>query len=168
MNKGSIIVPSILIIVIIALVGIYFWNRQTPSAASDLENIIFSYSIRGCAETDKGMATKGVGNGTEKEPKIEVSENNVTYSRAINHLCCRKVEIQKEIIGSTINIFEVWSGIGCKCICFSEIEATISNFTSGTYCAYTVNVYETGTEPGSDKPMEETLIISKEISFGYC
>ena len=124
------------------------------------ENITLSSSVKGCAETEKGTTTKSIDKETEKEPTIEVDGNRVVYSRALNHLCCRKAEIEKEIGDFTINIYEVWSGAGCKCICFSEIEAKLKNIPSGTY---KVNVYEKGTQTGSDEPMEQTLIISEEI-----
>ncbi len=52
------------------------------------------------------MATKSIGEGTEQEPKIEVSENEILHSRTLNHLCCRKAEIEKEIENSTIKIYE--------------------------------------------------------------
>ena len=125
------------------------------------ENITLLSSVKGCAETEKGTTTKSVGVETEKEPTIEVNGNNVVYSRALNHLCCRKAEIEKEIGDFTINIYEVWSGVGCKCICFSEIEAKLKNIPSGTY---KVNVYEKGTQPDGDEPMEQTLIISEDIT----
>ncbi len=126
------------------------------------ENITLSSSVKGCAETEKGTTAKSVGKETEKEPTIEVNGNNIVYSRALNHLCCRKAEIEKEIGDFTIDIYEVWSGVGCKCICFSEIEAKLKNIPSGTY---KVNVYEKGTQPDSDEPMEQTLIISDEITI---
>jgi hypothetical protein len=126
------------------------------------ENITLLSSVKGCAETEKGTTTKSFGKETEKEPIIKVNGNNVVYSRALNHLCCRKAEIEKEIGDFTINIYEVWSGVGCKCMCFSEIEAKLKNIPSGTY---KVNVYEKGTKPGSDDPMEQTLIISDEVTI---
>jgi hypothetical protein len=54
----------------------------------------------------------------------------------------------------------MWSGEGCICVCFSKIEARLQNVPLG---GYIVNVYETGTEPGSKEPMEQTLIISQEV-----
>lgn len=96
----------------------------------------------------------------EREPKIEVNGDEIIYLRAISHLCCRKAEIQKEAGNSVINIYEMWSGEGCRCMCFSKIEARLQNVPSGSY---TVNVYEKGTKPGSKEPMEQTLIISQEV-----
>lgn len=152
----------ILVVVITGVVGIYFWQTSTqPTTPPNLQNIIFSPLVKGCAKTDEGIATKSLGKKTEQNPKIDVNGNEVLYSRAINHLCCRKAEIEKGISGSTINIFEDWSGIGCKCECFSEIEATLSNVPSGSYV---VNVYEKGTESGSDGPMEQKLIITRKIN----
>jgi hypothetical protein len=153
MNKISSLIVTFCLITI---AGIY-WTWQQTQQQTQSQNFILFPSVKGCAETESGMSTKALGQ-TEREPKIEVDGNEILYSRAINHLCCRKVEIEKEIENS-INIYEVWSGIGCKCICFSEIEARIKNVPPGNY---TVNVYEKGTEPGGE-PMEQKLIISKNV-----
>ena len=157
----------ILIIAIIAVVGIvsiYIWQSPTQLPSSNSQDVIFSFLVKGCAETDSGMAVKSSGEGEiiEQEPEIEIIGGKIIYSRAINHLCCRKAEIEKEIGESTINIYEVWSGLGCKCICFSEIEAEIENLPSETY---TINVYEKGTDPTTQEPMEEKLIISRAIDL---
>jgi len=167
-SKYSTILLGVLAIIAVGLIGSYYWNIQSQPAESNLQNVALSSTIKGCAETDKSMTTRTVGEGNEQEPKIEVIGNEVKYSRAINHLCCRKVEIQKETSGSTINIFEVWSGLGCRCICFSEIEATVSNIPSGSYI---VNAYMTGTEPvlnGTkivEGPMNKTMVITKNINI---
>jgi len=151
----------ILVFVAIAVTaGIYFWQNQI-AASDELKGILLLPSVKGCAETANGMTTKSLGGGTEQEPKIEINGNEVVYSRATNHLCCRKVEIAKETRKSVINIYEVWSGIGCKCMCFSEIKAELQNVPSGTY---TVNVYVKGTESISEAPMGQILIISREIT----
>jgi hypothetical protein len=121
-------------------------------------SVALSSLVKGCAETDKGMETRGA-DETERAPSITISGNQINYSRAINHQCCRKAVIEKEISGSAINIFEVWSGEGCRCICFSEIEATLENIPAGHYA---VNVYEKGTKPDGTS-MEQATIISKEI-----
>ena len=163
---SKLIIAIIIIVIIVALgYGIYQFLKPTssfPKSTSTAANeMVLSSLVKGCAETDKGMATNSLSEGTEQEPKIKVSGNQIKYSRAINHACCRKAEIQKEIVSSTINIFEDWSGIGCKCMCFSEIEATLSKVPSGSYV---VNVYEKGTKPGSDEQMEQKLIITRNIS----
>ena len=160
MNR-IITLPLVLVIIVVGIAGIYFGQAPAqPTAPSNLQNIVLSPSVKGCAETDNSMTTKSIGGEAAQEPKIEVIGNEIKYSRATNHLCCRKAEIEKETGGSVINIYEVWSGIGCKCICFSELAAKLQNVPSGTY---TVNVYERGTQPGSEEPMEQKLIISQSI-----
>lgn len=138
------------LIVAIAIVVTVLGAMSKPS-------ISFTSSVKGCAETEKGMATRAF--NEEREPSIAVFGNKLIYDRAISHLCCRKVEMKREIAGSKINIYEVWSGAGCRCICFSEIGATLENLPSGTY---SVSVYEKGTNPDGSA-MEQVLIISKEI-----
>jgi len=156
MNKKIVLIFAILTI---GIVSIYFLQAMQ---SSNLQNIILLPLIKGCAETDSGMTTKTFVNGTEQEPKIEVIGNEIIYSSALNHLCCRKVEIEKGTSDSVINIYEVWTGIGCKCICFSEIEAKIKNVPPGTYM---INVYEKGIKPGgTNEPMEEKLIISEQVT----
>jgi hypothetical protein len=120
-----------------------------------------SLQVKGCAETDQGMASRAVGSENEQEPAIEVIGNAVRYTHALHHQCCRKVEFEHEIQGNEINLYEVWSGEGCRCECFSEIQADLEFIPSGNYL---VRVYERGTQPGSSELMEEKLLISEEIS----
>ena len=162
---------SILILVFVAMAataGIYFWQNFAIGPALDqntssdgLQDVILLPSVKGCAETDDRMTTRASEGGTEQEPKIEAVGNEVVCSRAMNHLCCRKAEITKETTESAINIYEVWSGIGCRCMCFSEIKAVLKDVPPGTY---TVNVYAKGTEPLTEAPMEQALVISREIT----
>jgi len=120
-----------------------------------------SPTVKGCAETDQGMASRAAGGENEQEPAIEVIGNTVCYTRALQHQCCRKVEFEHEIQGTEITLYEVWSGEGCRCECFSEIQADLEFVPSGDYL---VRVYERSTQPGSSEPMEEKLLISVEIS----
>ncbi len=79
--NNKIIFPLVLVVVIAGVVGIYFF-RQTPTqhtTPANLQNIVLSPLVKGCAETDKGMATKSLGEGTEQEPKIDVNGNEVLY-----------------------------------------------------------------------------------------
>ncbi len=149
-------------VLVFVIAGIVIWQLSGNSTnPSNTNNIKFSFIVKGCAETDHGMASKSVGLGKEQYPEIEVSGNSIIYSRAIKHLCCRKAEFKKEINGNKINIYEVWSGIGCKCICFSELKAKVENLEKGKYI---INVYETGTQPGTENvPMNQTLIISQNV-----
>lgn len=174
--QGKTNIKYLLIVVVVAAIFgsgiIYLQNNfiedieestptETEEPDTSLSEMSLSYSVKGCAETDKGVATKSY--GTEKEPKIEIVENKIIYSRAINNQCCRKAVIEKETKDNIINIYEVWSGVGCKCICFSEIEATIDNIPKGHYV---VNVYEKGIKPGdNNEPMDQKLIATKEIDI---
>ncbi|MEM7819561.1 MAG: hypothetical protein QXD48_01900 [Candidatus Aenigmatarchaeota archaeon] len=154
------IIFLIIIVIVVGIMEIYFLQKLNESIeSSNFQDIVFFSLVKGCAETDKGMATKLI-NETEQEPKIEVYGNEILYSRAIKHLCCRKVEIEKEIAKPVINIYEVWSGNGCRCICFSEIQAKLQIVPSGFYV---INVYEKGTQPESGEPMNQTTIISQNI-----
>jgi len=152
MNESMLLLFLLLIVFVILYVPTIVKIPESPN----LENVSFSSIIRGCAQRERGMAPRG--NLTEeKEPSITIEENEVEYSRALNHLCCRMVIVDRKIEGWTINIYENWSGTGCRCICFSEISATVENLPKGTY---TVNVYERGTNPDGIQ-MEEKLIISE-------
>lgn len=117
-------------------------------------------SVRGCAQTDQGATTKGNADGKEKEPAIEVVGHTIRYSRSIPHQCCRFVVFAFMVNDSDIGIYEVWSGGGCKCMCFSDIAASLESVPSRDYL---VRVYESGTLPGGG-PMEEKLLISKRVS----
>jgi hypothetical protein len=160
----------VIILAVIVGAGALLYARRPEKPYQPVEiqkteksEITLLSSVKGCAESDQGMATKGFGEGIEQESKIEVLGNQIKYSRAINHLCCRKADIEKEKENSIINIYEVWSGIGCKCMCFSEIEAILDNVPIGNY---TVNVYEKGTQPGDNNElMEQKLIMSQDVDI---
>jgi hypothetical protein len=118
--------------------------------------------VKGCAETDQGMASRAAGGENEQEPAIEVIGNTLRYTRALQHQCCRKVEFEQEIQGTEITLYEVWSGEGCRCECFSEIQVDLEFIPAGNY---RMRVYEKGTQPGSSEPMEQKLLISVKISI---
>lgn len=160
----GVILLSILAFIGVAVSWWFLIKEPSTGVGPTISKIVFTPRVRGCAETNKGVAPTGP-KAIEKTPRIKVDKiegNRLIYSSAIHHLCCREVELQKEIQGSSINIFEVWHGPGCKCMCFSEIEAAVSNIPSGSY---TVNVYEKGTELDGTTPMEQKLIIAQEIKI---
>lgn len=131
---------------------------QAPAKVPDVR---FFSSVKGCAESASDAPTRAMGQ-SERGPSVMVSGNSVIYSQALSHLCCRKAELQNELGKGEIIIFETWSGQGCRCMCFSEIEAKLENLPSGHY---TLTVYERGTEPGSSKQMEQTVIVTKEVGI---
>ena len=119
--------------------------------------ISFYASVKGCAESEKGVTARVW--EAERGPTIVTCSGEIVYSRAVNHQCCRKVALEKEISGQNVNIYEVWSGQGCKCMCFSEVEVIIGNITPGRYM---VNIYEKGTNSAGE-PMEQTTVMSQEV-----
>ena len=114
--------------------------------------------MRGCAESENGLGNRGP-QDDDRGPGLLLSGNQLVYYRAVNHLCCRKADVRSEISGFQIDIYEVWNGQGCRCTCFSEIEAGIDRLPPGRY---TINVYETGTKTDGD-PMEKTTVLTKEF-----
>ncbi len=153
--RNKVIFTTVVIFTILEI--ILLKNTQIERKSQD---IIFSASVKGCAgKEETELITKEI----EQEPTIEVIGNKIIYPRAINHLCCRKVDLKKEINNSTINIYEVWSWVACKCICFSEIEAKLENLLPGEYI---VKVYKTGVDPAStEESIKKELIISKKITI---
>jgi len=159
--RGWISIPLFVGIVAILVFVLNYNYTVAPFGQSPVSQIVLSSSIKGCAETDQGLATRGLNDDKLKDPAIEVIDGRLSYSRAINHTCCRKVEVQKNIEDSVINISEVWSGPSCRCICFSEISAILANIPAGNY---TVNIFETGTQSDGTQ-MEAKLIITNEVNI---
>jgi len=145
----------IVILVIILFAAIIVKIPEVPNS----ENVIFSSTIKGCAQRESGMAPRG-DLIEDVEPTITLEENKIKYSRILTHLCCRMVRLDRIMGGWTINIYENWSGPGCRCMCSSEISVKIENLQRGTY---TVNVYEKGVNTDGSL-MEEKLIISKYVT----
>ncbi len=128
---------------------------QNPSAS----DFYLVPDIKGCARGEEGDGSRSLKSGGDQEPAIEVVGSTIKYSREIDHMCCREVKFEKSIKGATITLYEVWSGEGCRCMCFSEISASVENVPAGKY---TVLVYAKGTTTDG-KPMDESLIISSSV-----
>lgn len=118
--------------------------------------------VKGCAETDRGMPTRSAAPEPIKPPTLEVSGSTIRYSHALTHLCCRQAEFALEIEGAIITLYEVWRGPGCRCMCYSELDACIDHIPSGTY---TVHVIERGTEPNSEQPMPVKVLMTQTIAI---
>ena len=156
MDEPKLLLLSLLMILVLLYVTM---NVKIPEAPY-LENVLFLPTIRGCAQREHGIAPRG-SLIEEIESTITVEKNRIEYSRTLRHLCCRMVRLYRVFEGWTINIYENWSGLGCRCMCYSEISARIENLPEGTY---TVNVYEKGISPDGNL-MEEKLIISKYVTI---
>jgi hypothetical protein len=126
------------------------------------QDFVLSPAVEGCAKTDEGMASKAGGGQDEQKPVIEVSGNTIRYTRALNHQCCRKVAFEKVIEGTTIAIYEVWSGAGCKCMCYSKIGISLEHVPTGSY---TVHIFESGTKPGSNEPLDQQILITENVTI---
>ncbi len=156
MNKNYLLLLAMGVLGL-SLICVYLLSAQKPPASA--APVDFSSSVKGCAENANGMAVRGW--ESERGPTVVVCGNQVTYSRAINHQCCRKAVVEHDVFTYTINIFETWSGEGCRCMCFSEMDATVNNLPPGRYM---VNIYERGTKPNGE-PMEQTTVLSQEVKI---
>jgi hypothetical protein len=156
MNKNYLLLLAMEVLSV-SLICAYMLSTQKPP--SPVAPIDFSSSVKGCAENASGMEVRGW--ESERGPTVVVCGNQVMYSRAINRQCCRKAVVEHDVFAYTISIFETWSGEGCRCMCFSEIDVTVSDLPPGRYM---VNIYERGTKPNGE-PMEQTTVLSQEVKI---
>ena len=108
------------------------------------------------------MATRSTPTDVQQEPRVVVAGTSLQYSRALNHQCCRTVEFRHHLQGSEIRVVEFWTGLGCRCICFSSLDVTLDNIQPGDY---TITVYETGTLPRTEETYPEVLLLSETIQI---
>lgn len=120
----------------------------------------FISSVHGCAETEKGMATRSLIFNPD-EIKISTEGQAIKFHHALNHQCCRKAELSHAIADNRIMIYETWSGEGCRCMCFSELDATLTGLPTGEY---TVQIIERGTS-SQGKATPEKIINEVKIQM---
>ncbi|NQU11644.1 thermonuclease family protein [bacterium] len=120
----------------------------------------FHYSVRGCAETATGLVARVRGAQRTVAPTLQVGRGSLRYFRSGGHRCCRQVDVRPRIDAGKIALTEFWTGQGCRCQCFSEISATVSNLASGPY---TVTVDRGGVAPGSDQVLEPEVVLSRKV-----
>ncbi|MBD3309668.1 hypothetical protein GF351_00440 [Candidatus Woesearchaeota archaeon] len=91
-------------------------------------------SIRGCGEAeDLRMPAEG----KEKPAEISFEGDKLTYTRSVQHHCCRNVALGARIDQGYLNITEIWAGPGCSdCQCFTELELVAENIPPGNYNVY--------------------------------
>ncbi len=123
--------------------------------------VAFLSSVKGCAKNGDDETTRSKSEMIEQAPQIIANVNSVSYSRATNHLCCRTAQMNYSISGKEISVYEIWGGIGCRCMCSSTLGAEIGNLGAGKY---NVLVYGIGTNPEGGE-MEKTLITSGQVEI---
>jgi len=123
-----------------------------------VNEVTFNYTIAGCGETINGTATRAP--QEDKTAMIDLNGTSLVYERGVNHLCCRKVEVNYTMDNQIINIYEKWSGLGCRCECYTDIKAIINGLSQGEYV---VNVYETGIEPETNETMTPRLLVTQIV-----
>ncbi len=93
-------------------------------------------------------------------PAIGVVGRGIRYSRADTHLCCRMVVVRRQIQKRRIALTEFWTGDGCRCMCFSQIEANLTNLASGEY---EITVYSAGVEPITGRQLEPKVLLTQKV-----
>lgn len=147
-----------IVIILVVTFAVIITYLISSLAITNQSSVTFTSVVQGCGVT--GNSTKFF--GKERKAKIRVVNDEIVYSRALSHLCCRKVRIKHDIKGNIINIFEIWNGTACRCICFTNITARIENLPKGEYV---VNVYKTGVKADGKTLMRKELIISKKVKI---
>ncbi len=140
-----------MLFILVLSAGIFVLREERPV---ELKNIVFTPSVKGCAEKIQELQVRGV--GKEEPPTINVTDRSILYYRAISHQCCKMVELTKEIGLEKIVIYENWTGEGCRCICYSEISAKIDNLEPGTYMVYVIK---------KEANQPDLQIISKQVTI---
>ena len=90
-------------------------------------------NVTGCASlgTNAAAQTRSPENTVGRH--LEVKPGTILYSGSEGHACCLRVDVQKQITGQKITLTQAWSGMPCRCLCTSLIQATISNLPPGQY-----------------------------------
>lgn len=101
----------------------------TPYIGLDISKL--RYTLTGCVKEGSTEETKTP--LIKEDIDIQVINSTIYYYRAINHQCCKEVTLEKNVNNSIINLTEVWTGEECKCMCSSEINATITGLKKGNY-----------------------------------
>lgn len=127
------------VILFIFITGVLYFAIHVFYFSSP-NSLDFNYTVKGCASQENIKRSFYSPIHNKEHIKVIAKDNSILYQRSINHLCCKNVSLSYNIKDkTTINIYEIWKGTGCKCLCFSEINATISNLPRGEYH---VNLYE--------------------------
>ncbi len=116
------------------------------------EDISVKSEMRGCSNT------RSIFRADSPEPEITTENNNLKLTHKLNHNCCKNVTVSTEVRGITISITELHEGTTCKCVCESDLKATIGPFTPGSY---KVGVYH----QDKDYTTEKDLLFSTNVTI---
>jgi len=118
--------------------------------------------VTGCAATSTGVTVRTRSAQKVIEPTIEAGFGWMRYVRATQHQCCREVEIRKQVTKSSITLTEFWTCEGCRCMCFSRIDVTVSNLPPAEY---SVIIRSSGTHPHTNTPIKPTPFYEEFIAI---
>ncbi len=119
---------------------------------------IFQEKITGCA-AESTQETRSEGPGTEEGPALTLEGSTLRYTHAVNHNCCSNLATTAEEKDSRIVFTESWQGKVCRCVCFSEIDDSLSDLKPGSY---QVEVIQKG-DPDALEPDKEITLLSAAI-----
>lgn len=144
-------------------------TSSSGSPAFADSSLSFSTQVKGCAEKEMGGNAKFQGDGQDTSfheysasgtDGILVKGDSVVYSRNVDHLCCRQVDLSARRSGQVITVTEYWHRQGCKCKCNSTVSLVIKQLPKGQYSLYGI---ETGTDPVDDKPTASKDTVLQQV-----
>jgi hypothetical protein len=152
---------KLLWVVIIPLLLAACGGGQSNGNQPDLSAVVLSTGVQGCAAPQRGAGSQP-GQGDERPPALAVRDGNLVYTRATNHLCCRSVTFEWAAAGRALTLYEVWGGVGCRCMCYSELEAQLSRLPAGEY---TVQVALKGVDADGETPLAPETLLEQTINI---
>jgi len=119
---------------------------------------LFQEKISGCAAKNS-QQSRSAGPGTETSPAISLEGATLTYTRAVNHNCCTLPVTTAQVKLGRIVFTENWQGKSCRCVCFSEINDSLSGLEPGSY---QIEVVQKG-DPDALQPDQEITLLSSSM-----
>jgi len=97
-------------------------------AASESTSPELLYTVSGCAEeydTSRAAAAD--------EIEIMVRGDAIHMGHRLSYVCCAELLLRVEQEGNTIRVVEQNVGEMCRCLCDYDVEADITELSSGVY-----------------------------------
>ena len=132
-------------------------SSGSPALADS--SLSFSTQVKGCAQkATRGDTKFPVAAQDTDYPELAASGtdgilaqgDSVVYTRNVDHLCCRTVELSAHRSGQSITVTEYWHRQGCKCRGKSTRKLGIKQLPKGQNQPHGI---ETGTSPVDDQPV---------------